>query len=187
MIELPAPTAAPLPAGTYHKPGFSPRVTFTIAEADAGAWVAVQAFDGFFDIQQGAGTPDVIAVQFARTIAVFGEGGRSAAAVPLTDAAAAVDTLRANPGLLVLEASPAVMAGRNGHGVTIDHAGTEAFSPVLAVPPGPISILPGRRLWVGFFDTADGLLAIMVGGSVGRWAEAVTKAQPVLASVTIGG
>ena len=39
-------------------------------------------------------------------------------------------------------------------------------TPVMVVPPGPLGIDPGRRLWVAFLDTPDGLLAVMVGGSV---------------------
>ena len=184
VIRLRPSTTEPLATGTYARAGFRPEVTVAIGEADAGAWYAVQSFDGFFDVQQGVGTPDVVAVQFARVVAVFGDAG---AGSPLRRAADAVEVLRSNPGLAVVETSPAVMAGREGVGVTLDHAGTTAFSPVLVVPPGPISILPGRRLWIGFFDTADGVLGIMVGGSIGRWAEAVTAAQPVLASVTIDG
>jgi hypothetical protein len=179
------PSSAPLAAGTYTRAGFDPAVTFEIGEPDTGRWTAVQSFEGFFDVQQGVGTPDVIAVQFARVVAVFGAGG--SAAIALTLAADAIEVIRSNPGLLVVEASPAVMAGREGRGVTVDHVGMAPLSPVIAVPPGPISILPGRRLWLGFFDTTSGLLAILVGGSIARWPEAVTAAQPILASVTIAG
>lgn len=49
-----------------------------------------------------------------------------------------------------------------------------------------MSISPGRRLWIAFLDTPDGLLAIMVGGSVATWDEALAVAEPVLESVTIG-
>jgi hypothetical protein len=180
MDLVPSPT--PLAAGTYTRAGFEPAITFEIGEADAGRWTAVQSFEGFFDVQEGVGTPDVIAVQFARVVAVFGAG---AAAVPVTRAAEAIAALESNPGLAVVEASPAVMAGHEGRGVTVDHVGPETSSPVIAVPPGPISILPGRRLWLGFFDTTSGLVAILVGGSIVQWAEAVTAAQPILASVRI--
>jgi hypothetical protein len=57
---------------------------------------------------------------------------------------------------------------------------------VLEVPPGALSISPGRRLWIALFDTPDGLLAIMIGGSVAKWEEALATAEPVLESVTIG-
>jgi hypothetical protein len=57
---------------------------------------------------------------------------------------------------------------------------------VLHAPPGALSISPGRRLWIASFDTPDGLLAIMVGGSVAKWEEALAVAEPVLESVTIG-
>ena len=35
--------------------------------------------------------------------------------------------------------------------------------------------------------TPDGLLAVMVGGSVERWDDALLEAEPVLESVIIGG
>jgi microcompartment protein CcmL/EutN len=54
------------------------------------------------------------------------------------------------------------------------------------VPPGPLGIDPGRRLWVAFLDTPDGLLAVMVGGSVAEWQAALDAAEPVLESVRIG-
>jgi hypothetical protein len=39
---------------------------------------------------------------------------------------------------------------------------------------------------VALFDVADGILAIMVGGSAERWAEALLEAEPILETVTIG-
>jgi hypothetical protein len=54
------------------------------------------------------------------------------------------------------------------------------------VTPGVLQIAPGRRLWCAFFDTPQGVLAIMVGGSVASWDEALAAAEPVLESVTIG-
>ena len=55
----------------------------------------------------------------------------------------------------------------------------------MQTPPGALRIDPGR-LWMAFFDTPDGLLAIMVGGSVATWDEALGAAEPVLESVRIG-
>jgi hypothetical protein len=55
----------------------------------------------------------------------------------------------------------------------------------MSVPPGPLGIDPDRRLWVAFVDTSEGLLAVMVGGSVARWDEALATAEPVLESITI--
>jgi hypothetical protein len=56
---------------------------------------------------------------------------------------------------------------------------------VLEVPPGALGIDPGRRLWIAFFDTDAGLLAIMVGGSVAEWQAALEAAEPVLESLEI--
>ena len=55
-----------------------------------------------------------------------------------------------------------------------------------SAPLGALGIDIGRRLWIAFFDTPDGLLAVMVGGSVSKWDEALAAAEPVLESVRIG-
>ncbi len=58
--------------------------------------------------------------------------------------------------------------------------------PLLDLEDGPLGISPGRRLWIAFFDTPEGLVAVMIGGSVAKWDEALLAAEPVLESVTIG-
>lgn len=187
-LELIPGTHEPLAPGRYRRSGFDPPITFAIGPEDGGRWLAVQGAAGFFDIQQGVLTPDVIAVQFARPTAFAGSGGAS---LPATDVAAAIAALRANEGLTVVETSPAAMAARSGAGATLDHAGTgEDFQPVLEVAAGPISIGPGRRLWLGLFDLEGagdgGIVACLVLGSVARWTEAVRAAAPILESVTFG-
>ena len=166
-----------LPAGRYTRAGFEPAITF---ELD-GSWQAVQLFGGFFDVQQDVGTPDVIAVQFARPSAIFGEAGTD----PATTAEAAIASVQANSALAVIESSDSRIGGLDGSQVTVENSG-DAHATVMQVPPGPLGIDPGRRLWIAFFDTPDGLLAIMVGGSVAQWEEALAAAEPVLESVQIG-
>ena len=164
------------PAATC-APALSRAITF---ELD-GSWQAVQLFGGFFDVQQDVGTADVIAVQFARPSAIFGEAGTDAA----TTAEAAIASLQANGALAVVETSDSRIGGMDGLQVTVENSG-DAHASVMQVPPGPLGIDPGRRLWIAFFDTTDGLFAIMVGGSVAHWDEALAAAEPVLESVQIG-
>ncbi len=171
-------TGEPLEAGRYTRASFQPAITI---ELD-GSWQAVQLADGFFDVQQDTGSPDVIAVQFARPSGIFGSGAGSEAA---DDAAAAVELLEVNPDLVVVESSGSRIGGVDGSQVTVENAG-EAHARVMQVPPGALGIDPGRRLWIAFFDTPDGLLAIMGGGSVATWDEALAAAEPVLESVRIG-
>lgn len=64
-------TGQPLEAGQYTRTGFEPRIEL---ELD-GSWQAVQLFDGFFDVQQDVGSPDVIAVQFAKPARIDGADG----------------------------------------------------------------------------------------------------------------
>jgi hypothetical protein len=170
----------PLPPGRYTRSGFTPTITFEVS----GEWYAEQLFAGFFDVQQDVGSPDVIAVQFARPSSVFGEGGGSTS---VTTAAEAADVLRGHPGLTVLDESESQLGGRQGVVLEVEHGGASAANvSLMMVPPGPLGIAPDRRLWVAFLDTDDGLLAVMVGGSVAKWGEALAAAEPVLESVTIG-
>lgn len=166
-----------LPPGTYTRSDFTPRVTFEIS----GEWYAVQKAAGFFDIQQVAGSPHVIAVQFGNVEAVFGADGERAAAASAAEAAA---TVASNPNLTVLGESGSRVGGLEGFLVEVENA-TEVQTRVLEVPAGALAIDPGRRLWVAFFDVEDGVLAIMVGGSAERWDEALLAAEPILETVTI--
>ena len=170
-------SATPLPPGRYTHAGFAPSITIGLGEG----WRAVQLFDGFFDVQQQVGSPHVIAVQFANVEGVHDADGTE----PIDDPGAAVEALRSSPGLTVVESSQSSIGGLTGEQVTVENSGSEHAS-VMDVPPGPLGIDPGRRLWIAFFDTDAGLLAIMVGGSVERWDEALATAEPVLESVEIG-
>jgi hypothetical protein len=176
-MEL-ASTVDPLPPGEYTRAEFTPAITFTLTEG----WRAVQLLDGFFDVQQQVGSPDVIAVQFARPSAVHGTDGQS---VEATTAQEAAEALRANEKFEVFGDNEAHVSGMDGQVIEIENAG-DAHATVMAVPPGPLGIDPGRRLWVAFLDTPDGLLAVMVGGSVEEWQEALDAAEPVLESIRIG-
>ena len=188
-----SPSPSPLPAGVTNltadetlEPGRysfrdfgEPVVTF---EVDDGPWRAVQLWDGFFDIERGdLDDPHVIAVQFAHPTAVHGSGG---AVVP-TDAANAVALLESNPDLEVVETSSSQVDGLEGSQITVENTGEEPVR-FIDLPPGTIGINGDRRLWMAFFDTDDGLLAIMVGGSIEQWDEALAAAEPVLESIEIG-
>jgi hypothetical protein len=170
-------TGQPLEAGRYTRSGFEPRIEL---ELD-GSWQAVQLFDGFFDVQQDVGSPDVIAVQFAKPTRIDGADG---AAEP-ADATEAVELVSGNPNLAVIERSDSRIGGLSGQQITVANDGA-AHARIMLVPPGPLGIDPGRRLWIAFFDTEAGLLAVMVGGSTARWDEALAAAEPVLESVVIG-
>lgn len=168
-----------LTPGTYTHSGFEPPITFDLDEG----WQGVQNTRGFFDVQQDPDTPDVIAVQFGNVDAVFGADRSS---FEIDEAAAATPIIRENPDLRVLGESPSQMSGLEGFTIEVENA-ADGDVPVLHVPAGPLAISPERRLWVSFFDVAgDGVLAVMVGGSVARWEDSLTIAEPVLESVRIG-
>ncbi len=170
----------PLPPGTYTRLGFRPSVTFSVA---ADGWYVGTLNDGFFDIQQDRGSPDVVAVQFARVLAVAGEGG---AMVTPDTAADAVEAIKANPGLVVRGESASRLGGLEGWVVEVENVG-DSTSSVMRVAPGTLGFDPGRRLWVALFDTGDGIVAVLVGGSVAEWDRARELAEPILETIVITG
>lgn len=178
--ELKAAPGKDLAAGRYTRRGFVPRITFAVD----GPWRAVQVLSGFFDVQQAPKSPDVIAVQFARPDGIYTEPGKLIAP---NSAEAAVAALQGNASLTTVETDESLMDGRHGLLIVVENPASAAGDvAVLHVPPGPLGISPGRRLWIAFFDTPEGLLAIMIGGSVAKWEAALAAAEPVLESVTIG-
>ena len=181
IAELPG-TGVPLGAGRYTRAAFSPRITL---EVEGGQWTAVNLMSGFFDIEDAPGTPDVIAVQFGVPSAIY--GAVTSPEQP-TSAGDAVATLGRNTSLVVIETSESRMDGLVGSQVTVENPTTGiSTAKIMELPPGALGIDPGRRLWIAFFDTDRGLLAVMVGGSVATWDAALQRAEPVLESVTIGG
>ena len=166
-----------LAPGRYTRHDFAPRVIFDLE----GPWYGRQVLPGYFTVQQGGEQdPDVVALQFARPSALFGSNGEAEPA----DAADAAAILESNASFDVVETSTSQMGGFEGSQITIENTGEEVVN-LMRLPPGVIGLDPGRRLWIAFFDTDAGLLAIMVGGSIERWDQALATAEPVLESVEI--
>ena len=169
-----------LTSGRYTRRGFEPRITFQVD----GPWHSENAFHGFFDVQQDVGSPDVIAVQFATPDQIYAAPDQPS---PITTAEAASTALQHNTRLVTVESSSSRIGGLSGFQVTVENpADKVGDAQVMHVSAGALSISPGRRLWCAFFDTPEGVLAILVGGSVARWDAALAAAEPVLESVTIG-
>ena len=96
-------------------------------------------------------------------------------------------TLQSNSRLVTVESSSSRIGGLTGFQITVENPNDQVgLTPVMRVTPGVLQIAPGRRLWCAFFDTPNGVLAILVGGSLAKWDEALAAAEPVLESVTIG-
>ena len=162
----------PLEPGCYRRDGFVPSLTFEVADG----WYALQDVPGFFDIQRNPGTPDVIAVQFARPT-----GCQSVAAI--------VDVLRARPGLVVGAPAGVTIGRESAVSIIVDAADPDItvgqFVPVLDVRAGPISIAAGRRLEMILLERQDGVLAVLVGGSARHWVAARAAARPVVGSIRL--
>jgi hypothetical protein len=172
-------TADPLPPGTYTQSAFEPPITL---ELDEG-WRAVQVLSGFFDVEREVGTPDVIAVQVARPMRIW--SASTTEAIDVASAQEAADALAANDRLVVHDASESQLGGVTGAVVDVENAGS-GHEHIMGLAAGELGIDRGRRLWVSFYDTHAGLLAVMIGGSVERWEDALAAAEPVLESVRIG-
>jgi hypothetical protein len=175
---LTASKTTALTPGTYTRSDFKPKITFKVA---SGSWYCVQLVAGFFDVEQQVGSPDVIAVQFARPQEVYTTGGFGIVAA---DAQTAATLLQANTGLKTLDSSQSKIAGLSGYQLTIENGGS-TDAKVMRLPAGTLAIAPDRRLRITFLDTPDGLLAVMVGGSVGKWDVALSAAGPIVSSITI--
>ena len=168
-----------LAPGKYADMYFEPRVTFEIFD---DTWFAMQRERGFFDIQQGIeDQATVIAIQFASPTGVYGQVGT----VNPDDAAHAVEILSGNSALDVIETDRSQIGGIEGSQITFENNGSEVAN-FMDLPPGTIGINPGRRIWVAFFDTPDGMLAVMVGGAIEGWDAALAAAEPILESIQIG-
>jgi hypothetical protein len=169
---LPGP-GTELAPGRYYKEDFAPTVGFAVDHV----WTTVQQLDGFFDIQDDPGSLDVVAVQFTH-----------ATGFDTADAAAAY--IEARDNLVVSDRAPVIVDGIEGVQVvvgTADPADSDPviFRPVMNTSPGPVSIGSGRRLQVSLFTLPDGVLAILVGGSIAQWDRALQLSAPVLESVVV--
>jgi len=165
---------APLPPGTYTRTAFRPAVTLELPEG----WTSVNRFDDFFDVEQGVGSPDVIAVQIARPRGIVGQAGVQSVGV----AHEACAVLAENPGLTLGASSHSRLGGLDGQVCVVEN-GSGQHVGVMELGPGTLGIDPGRKLWIACFTTPQGLVAVMVGGSVAKWNEALAAAEPILQSI----
>jgi hypothetical protein len=170
----------PLAPGTYRPPGFRPPLTFAI---ESDGWVVGTLGDGFFDIQQDPGAPDVIAVQFGLVLAVAGAGELLE---EVDTAAAALAAIKANPRLVVVGESESRLGGLRGFTVEVDNVET-TNAPVLRVSAGVLGFDPGRSLWISLLDSPDGVVAVIVGSTTAERDLALSVAEPVLESVLFEG
>jgi hypothetical protein len=160
-----------LAPGTYTKADFTPQITFTVGDG----WTTQQQVTGFFDIQDEPFSLDVIAIQFANIPGSYED---------------AVAQVMSQPNTRVVESDESTIDGHVGVVAVIettDPPDTEPplFRPVLTTAAGPLSIASGRRLWISLLPVENGVLAVLVGGSIGEWDHALEIAEPVLESIVI--
>ena len=171
VLSLPDPGAR-LEPGLYWNRDFQPKIWFQVGEG----WTHEQRTAGFFDIQDEPGSLDVVAVQFANV----DHETLDAAVAELTD----------QPNIRILEKDSSTIDGRTGVVIVVEttdppETDPALFRPVLTTAAGPVSIASGRRLWVSLLPVENGVLAVMVGGSIAEWRRALALAEPVLESVRI--
>lgn len=165
---------APLAPGRYTRTAFRPAVTLDLDEG----WTSINRFDDFFDVEQDVGSPDVIAVQFARPLGFVGRSGVQSVGGP----GEARQVLSENPGLTMADPRDLRIGGLEGQAFEIENTSGQHVG-VMALGPGTLGIDAGRKLWIACLATPDGLVAVMVGGSVTKWDEALAAAKPILESI----
>jgi hypothetical protein len=168
------PSPAPVSPGTYTRSTFRPAITLELREG----WTPVNGFDDFFDVQKDVGSPDVIAVQIARPGGFVGRSGVQPVGTPREAHA----VLSENPGLTIGTAKDSGIGGLAGQVFEVENGSGEHVG-VMALGPGTLGIDPGRKLRIACFRTPHGLVAVMVGGSVAKWNEAMAAAEPILQSI----
>jgi hypothetical protein len=169
-LLLPGP-GTELEPGVYVKAGFTPTVAFAVGDG----WTTVQQFPGFFDIQDEPGSLDVVAVQFANVSGTLDE---------------VVEEVMNRPNTRVIESDESRLAELVGTVLVIEttdpaDSSPPIFRPVLTVSAGPLLIASGRRLWLSLLPVSNGVLAVMVGGSIAEWDYALEIAEPVLESIVV--
>ena len=177
LRELTA-SPVPLPPGTYTRAAFRPAVTL---ELNAG-WTSVNRFDDFFDVEQDVGSPDVIAVQVARPRGMIGGSGFQSVGIPRE----VREVLSQNPGLTLGASSDSRIGGLEGQVFEVENRSGQHVG-VMQLGPGTLGIDPGRKLRIACLTTPDGLVAVMVGGSLAKWEEALAAAEPILESIRFPG
>ncbi|MEO5704835.1 MAG: hypothetical protein ABIZ52_08850 [Candidatus Limnocylindrales bacterium] len=183
-VATTAPTAGPLElevddlalqAGTYTRTGFEPAITLGLD----GAWWAVVVEDSVLWLRHGPDAPDVVTVQILRPDWAYAPG---AIAVQDLDAQLVVDTIQANDLLVEIESSTSRIGGLEGLEITVENP-TKDDAWILHAPIGDLKVPAGHRSWMAFFDTPDGVVAILVGGPISGWDAALALAEPLLESI----
>ena len=168
----------PLEPGRYTHEGFTPATSFAVGPG----WFGAHLYADFYDVQVDPNTPDVVAVQLARPSAMHTSVIATDAA---TTAAAAAASLASNETLEATPVEAVTVDGRPGVRLTVT-ARLDAETPIMEVAEGTLSILADRRLEVTFVDLDDGLLAVLLGGSVADWERAIELGHPVIETLRIG-
>jgi hypothetical protein len=154
-------------------------VTF---EVEDGVYAPGPVIPGFTAVRRTSSGSDIVIVRFIRPSAIHTAPD---ATVDATTAAAAVAALQGNSALVDLGSSESRMSGLTGLAIELEAAAADSPKVMLR---GTISFVlePGLRAWIAFFDTPDGLLAIMVQGTSAAWERDLGLVEPLLESVTIG-
>ena len=107
--------------------------------------------------------------------------GKTAVDTP-SKPADAVKILKANPLLHAVSESDSKIGGLSGKVVVLENTSGQ-HAGVMVLGPGDLGIDSGRKLWVACFATPDGLVAVMIGGSIAKWRDALDASEPVLESI----
>jgi len=186
-IPAPSPSLEPLPSGvawlrdgvlepgTYRFAGFQPSVEITVG-AD---WEVGHFHPYLFDLFYQSSFPSI---GFGRFPTVKQRDGT---AIEATNAQAAVDALRANDELEIIEVGPASIAGRSG--ITIDVRAIHPQTPLFSAPDGDFKFDPGLVARLHILDVPGGAMELLIAAQPGKLEDAIAGTKPILDSLRLVG
>jgi len=186
-LPAPSPSLEPLPSGvawlrdgvlepgTYRFAGFQPSVEITVG-AD---WEVGHFHPYLFDLFYQSSFPSI---GFGRFPTVKHRDGT---AIEATNAQAAVDALRANDELEIIEVGPASIARRSG--ITIDVRAIHPQTPLFSAPDGDFKFDPGLVARLHILDVPGGAMELLIAAQPGKLEDAIATTQPILDSLRLVG
>ena len=180
-------TGGVVPAGRYALRGFDPRITVDLD----GSWESLAQRNGYTSLVQVSrptGSNPYLAGTLVLITLVDSVTAGTDSSIKPTTANEAVDSIKQSLGSWVIETHDSQIGGLDGKQLTVERPGSgppmsRDVVGVIGAPAGAIVLTPGRRLWIAFFTTQQGVVAIVVGGSIEGWDATLAAAEPVLEEI----
>jgi hypothetical protein len=179
-------TGGAVPAGRYALRGFDPRITVDLD----GSWESLAQRNGYTSLVQVSrptGSNPYLAGTLVQITLVDSVTAERDSSIKPTTANEAVDSIKQSLESWVIETSDSRIGGLDGKQLTVEWPGE--LVPIHGVvglvggPGGAIVLSPGKRDWIAFFETEQGVVAIIVNGTIESWDAQLAAAEPVLEEI----